>query len=48
VTITGDRPVRRDAVGEGREEVPADEAAVRRAYREHFGIVLDRLPEPPP
>ncbi|WP_318275122.1 arylamine N-acetyltransferase family protein [Streptomyces pharetrae] len=46
VTLKGDRLTTVTPEGRGTEELP-DEEAVLAAYREHFGIVLDRLPKDP-
>ncbi|MGN9908365.1 arylamine N-acetyltransferase family protein [Phytohabitans sp. LJ34] len=44
VTLSGDRLIRTDPAGARTETVLDGDDAVLAAYREHFGLVLDRVP----
>ncbi|MER7047200.1 arylamine N-acetyltransferase family protein [Streptomyces jumonjinensis] len=47
ITLAGRKAVTTTASGERREEPLVDDAAVLAAYRDHFGLRLDRLPPDP-
>ncbi len=44
ITLSGDRLIHTDTVGHRRETVLTSDLQILQAYREHFGIGLDRLP----